>query len=144
MIKNYALKLTSRYIYSEKRLREKIKDKFGEFDGLEKIISWLKEYGAIDDEKNREFIVNNLKEKGYGAKYIKLYLKKRGFKNDLNIENQEEDIRKWFEKKIKQERKPFDRKKIARIFRYLQSKGFTSEEIISFLKKEGMYERERD
>lgn len=144
MIKNYALKITSRYIYSEKRLREKIKEKFGEIDNLEKIFSWLRKYGAIDDEKNKDFIVNKLKEKGYGAKYIKLYLKKKGFNSDIDIDNREEDIRKWFHKKIKQIRKPIDRKKIARIYRYLLSKGFSSEEVLSFMKKEGIYEGERD
>lgn len=136
--------MTSKYIYSEKALIEKIRKKFGEVQNLKNILDWLKNYGAIDDDRNKDFIVNKLKEKGYGAEYIKQSLKRKGFNNEIEIENSEDDIRKWFEKKIRQIEKPLDRKKIGRIYRYLISKGFKSEEVLNFLKKEGIYEGQRD
>ncbi|MCX7991508.1 MAG: RecX family transcriptional regulator [Proteobacteria bacterium] len=125
-------------------MREKLKDRFGEIENLEKIINWLKRLGALDDEKNREYFLNKLRERGYGAKYIKLSLKKRGFDTNIDIVDTQEDIEKWFKKKVKDAKKPFNRKEIARVFRYLLSKGFSSEEVYSFLKKEGIYEGERD
>lgn len=136
------MKVTSRFIYSEKRLVEKLIDKFGEIENIKEIINWLKNLGAINDEKNTDYLLRKLKERGYGAKYIKTHLKKRGFNVDIDIVDSEEDIKKWFLKKIKEVKRPYSRKDIARVYRYLLSKGFSSEEVVSYLKKEGIYERE--
>ncbi len=135
------MRLTSRFIYSEKRLKEKIITKFGETEDIEDIINWLKSFNAINDKKNKEFFVAHLKEKGYGVRYIKAALKRRGFDPELDsYVNDETYIRKWYEKRFKNFTKPLSYKEVGKVYRYLLSKGFTQEEIVNFLKKEGIYE----
>lgn len=73
-------------------------------------------------------------------------MKKKGFDSEISFSSHDngEKIKKWYEKKVRSLKKPLKIKDIGRIYRYLLSKGFNSGEIINFLKKEGIYEGERD
>ncbi len=118
-----------------------MKEKFGDSEEIDEILQWLKSLGAIDDSKNRAFYINQLKSRCYGTRYIKEALKRRGFDGELDFhENDELDIKKWYEKKFKNFKKPFTPRELGKIYRYLLSKGFLPDEIFNFLRKEGIYE----
>lgn len=111
---------------------------------IDVIISDLKKLGYIDDEKNAHYYVDLLISRGYGREYIKRYLKKKGFPvpDEIVVESSD-SIEKWFLKKTKG-KTSLERKDWQRVFLYLKSKGFTSEEIFDFFRKRRVYEGERD
>ncbi|GAB4435766.1 MAG: hypothetical protein OHK0040_06970 [bacterium] len=143
MIKQYALRLLERFIYSEKALRAKIISKFPDSqDEADKVINELKELGFIDDKRNAKYYVELLVSRGYGRYYIKRFLMRKGFPEYGEIGSAgNEAMEKWFLKKSKMVGK-LDRKGWQKIFFYLRSKGFSTEEIHDFMRKRGGYEGE--
>lgn len=139
---NYACYLLGRYIYSEKKLREKLKKRYPEnLDLINFTIEKLKDYGYLNDKRNEEFLKDKLKAKGYGPTYIRQWLLKKGFQYVPNDEKySEEALEKWYKKKMG-EKKLQDKKDFSRVYNYLLSKGFHSEDIIDFLRKRGSYDR---
>lgn len=106
------------------------------------MLNWLKEIGVIDDEKNAKYYADLLLSRGYGPNYIKNFLKRKGFFVDLLFDKSKEAaIEKWFLKKTKGA-STFDKKDWNKIFLYLKSKGFYSDDIYEFLRERGFYERE--
>lgn len=137
------MRLLERYIYSEKALKTKIINKFPHCDeDAKKVIEELKRLGFIDDEKNVLYFIDLLAARGYGERYIKRYLSKKGFPIPERIElATDAAIEKWVLKKTKGVSK-LERKGLQKLFFYLRSKGFSSDEIFDFLRKRGFYEGE--
>lgn len=120
-------------------------NKFPDYENeIDVIVNDLKKLGYIDDEKNASYYVDLLISRGYGKEYIKRYLKKKGFSlpDEIVVESSNA-IEKWFLKKTKGKTK-LEQKDWQRLFMYLKSKGFSSEEIFDFFRKRRLYEGERD
>lgn len=142
LIWDYACFLLSRRIYSEKELISKLSKKYPDDSSkIQKVIEKLKYYHYLNDSENCKILIEQLKKKGYGPRYISNYLLKKGF-IDLNLDvNYDYNVmKKWYEKKMGSE-KISDFKTYRKMYNYLLSKGFISEDIIEFLKGWTDYER---
>lgn len=144
LIREYAYRLVSRFIYSEKALYRKIDERFsGSEADVCAVIEELKRGGFVDDEKNSRYFAELLRDRGYGPKYIKTNLTRKGFcpPDILSRDGNPESMERWFLKKTGG-RKALNKKEWAKVFAYLKSKGFYTEDILDFLRKRGLYERE--
>ncbi|MCX7769756.1 MAG: recombination regulator RecX [Proteobacteria bacterium] len=143
LIWNYACDLLSRRIYSERELQNKLQKRYPQdTEIVNTIIEKLKYYKYLNDSENAKILIEHLKNKGYGPRYITSYLLRKGFVDinwDVNYDYNM--MKKWYEKKRGNE-KIRDLKTFRKMYNYLLSKGFLSEEIIEFLKGWTDYERE--
>lgn len=142
LIWDYACFLLSRRIYSEKELITKLQRKFpDDSEKIDKVIDKLKYYNYLNDSENSKIIVEELKKKGYGPRYISNYLLKKGFVDiEFDVNYDDNVMKKWYEKKMGN-KKIGDLKTFRKMYNYLLSKGFRSEDIIEFLKGWTNYER---
>lgn len=143
LVWNYACFLLSRRIYSEKELTAKLQKKYSnDLEGIEQVVEKLKYYNYLNDSENARIIIDGLKKKGYGPRYISNYLLKKGFVDiDVNVNYDYNNMQKWYEKKMGRG-KIRDLKTYRKMYNYLLSKGFMSEDIIEFLKGWTDYERQ--
>lgn len=142
LIWDYACFLLSRRIYSEKELLTKLEKRYPEdLNKIESVLEKLKYYNYLNDRKNSEIIAEQLRKKGYGPRYISNYLVRKGFV-DINIDVNYDysNMKKWYEKKMGNE-KIRDLKTFRKMYNYLLSRGFMSEDILEFLKGWTDYER---
>lgn len=94
--KNYALKLLEKGYKSEKEIYDKLISREYNEKSIAKIISFLREYEFIDDERYCKLFVNE-KLYSYGRNKIKYLLMKKGINNEIieyTINNIDENIEK--------------------------------------------------
>lgn len=135
---NKAISYISKYQKTEKELKDYlIKKGFDEEIVLE-VIKKLKEYSFVDDDIYAKNFIKS-KSKKSGKRKLSFELKKRGIDENLINENLEEyaddseTILPLCEKYLKN--KPRDYKTKQKAYRFLSSRGFVSEDIISALNK---------
>lgn len=135
---NKAISYISKYQKTEKELKDYlIKKGFDEEIVLE-VIKKLKEYSFVDDDIYAKNFIKS-KSKKSGKRKLSFELKKRGIDENLINENIEEyaddseSILPLCEKYLKN--KPRDYKTKQKTYRFLSSRGFVSEDIISALNK---------
>lgn len=80
--KSCALRILERGSKSEKEMISKLKEKGFDDPTCERVISMLKEYGYIDDEKLADAYINQ-KVKTEGSKKIKEFLYKKGIPEEI-------------------------------------------------------------
>lgn len=118
--KSYALWLLSRKGYSKRNLEKKLKEKrYSNKVSLE-VLQKMEDLGYLSDEDLTLSIIKKKIAQGYGPGYIRQYLFSQGLKAEGEIMTEEEEresIEKW-KKKLKG-------KDPAKIFAYLQRRGFT-------------------
>lgn len=139
--KEYSIALVSRYMYTCKKMIEKLKSKGYDDEIIEKTIDFLKSYNYINDlEYAQKFINDSLKIKHLGFSKIRYELNLKGIPNEIvdeaisgfdvySLEN--ESILPIAEKKLAGN---FEYKNIMKTKRYLLSKGFSYELIDSTIK----------
>jgi regulatory protein len=102
---------------------------------LEKVLNWCMENGWLSDERFTERFIESRSRKGFGSQRIRLELAQKGIDReaiDLAMEQTNID---WSDCAAQlAERKfghplPKEWKEKAKVLRYLQSKGFMSEDI---------------
>lgn len=136
-IKKKIMDLLARRDHSEKELRQKLREKFEDFDAIEKAITFVKDRNWLGDpQKLAEQMANMLHRKNKGVRYIQNYLKQKGlpmpsFNEDLELEKAKDLINKKF--------KTNDRSKatLMKKSRYLQSRGFNNEIISKIIFTQG-------
>ncbi len=135
LIWDYACFLLSKRIYSERELLTKLQKKYSQdTDNIEKVMKKLKYYDYLNDRKNSQIVIEQLKAKGYGPRYIYNYLTKRGFScTNIDVKYDDRDLKKWYLKRMGNE-KIRDLKTFRKMYNYLLSKGFMAEDITEFLK----------
>ncbi|MCD7856119.1 MAG: RecX family transcriptional regulator [Clostridiales bacterium] len=140
--KNSALKFLGYRMRSRKEIEDRLKrDEFSP-SIIEKTLSFLEEYGYIDDEAfAKAYIEEKKKLNGYGIVRLKSELYKKGIDRsiidsltDLMTEGEEELIEKALYKKLKGE-KITDRKQRQKLLGYLLRKGFGYEPSLSVIEK---------
>lgn len=106
-------------------------------DLLEQVLDWCQESGWLNDERFTERFIQSRSRKGLGSQRVRLELAQKGIDResiDLAMEETEVD---WAARAAQMaERKfghplPTEWKEKAKVLRYLQSKGFKSEDIQS-------------
>jgi len=141
LIWEYACFLLKSRIYSEKALTDKLRRKFpNEEIAIKHVLDKLKYYKYLNDEEAIKILKDNLKRKGYGPKYIKQYLLRKGFiDREEEVEYDKSMLGKWYKKRMGNQ-KITDLKTWRKMYNYLSCKGFYSEDIIEFLKGWTEYE----
>lgn len=107
---------------------------------MEKVLDWCQENGWLNDERFTERFIQSRSRKGYGPQRIRMELTQKGIGRDaIDIAMEETNI-DWTECAAQlAERKfglplPKEWKEKAKVQRFLQSKGFLSEDIQSIFR----------
>lgn len=131
----YALRLLSARDYPEKRLREKLRERF-DSDEEEKTVARLKGYGYIDDDRYALSYIASKIRSGYGYYYIRAALWERGIDIDRNIYDKavldrELDLEYYandaLEKYLRKKRKKEIREQKRNAYAYMMRRGFDRE-----------------
>lgn len=136
-VKNTALELLSRRDYSEKELSDKLKIKECPTDEVCKVIHELVQAGYINEAKITENHIHWRRVKGLGPERIAMELKARGIPEAIIAEQLDMTDNAWLAEAQKVWQKhfknqmPSDFKTKAKQMRFLQYRGFTSEQIES-------------
>ncbi len=134
-IRDYCLNILSKRDYTEYELRKKLKKKF-ENKNFDEIVSYLKSYGYIDDEKFlNNFTLNKFKA-GYGQYYIQHKLFEKGIRVSLEkiveIISEEYDIEEKIKEILKKKGIMKNTSELAvkkRYFDFLLRRGFDTNSI---------------
>lgn len=125
-----------RYLSQREHARVELAQKLHEFDP-ELVAAVLDELAASDYQSDRRFAESYTRyriHKGYGALYIRQVLKQRGVQPDIIARVLADYEHVWFELATQVQRKRFNAppdnpKAYAKHMRFLQYRGFTSEQI---------------
>lgn len=144
---NSALRILTRRDHSRYELVRKLKLRGYSRQDIDHAVSACEEYGYIDDLRTAKVYIRQLKRKGYGKKRIQLELKKKGLRGDrvqsiLAESVSEADESEAAQRIVKKNLKRFERerdlkKRRDKIYRFLQTRGFSREVITNTLKMEG-------
>lgn len=135
---NKAISYISKYQKTEKELKDYLVKKGFDEEIVLEVIKKLKEYSFVDDDIYAKNFIKS-KSKKSGKRKLSFELKKRGIDENLINENikeyadDSETILPLCEKYLKN--KPRDYKTKQKAYRFLSSRGFVSEDIISALNK---------
>jgi len=133
----YALRLLSARDYPEKRLREKLRDRYDR-EEEEETIRRLKGYGYIDDNRFAKLFIASKLRAGYGTYYIRPALWERGIEiedhffdaviaeYDIDIERIAYDV---LEKYLRRKKNEEYWKKKRNAFAYMMRRGYNNETI---------------
>ncbi|HEX5276712.1 MAG TPA: recombination regulator RecX [Fluviicoccus sp.] len=131
-LRSRALAFLSRREHTRQELREKLTDLGGSVEEIAAILDELAERNWQSDNRFAEAYVRQESRKGHGPLNIRQSLKQRGVDEEL-IANvlMTEDWLEWA--RLTRQRKfgeepPTDRKEQARQLRFLQYRGFTSDQ----------------
>ncbi|MCC7430875.1 regulatory protein RecX [bacterium] len=135
--KKKALNILSKKYFSEQELKQKLKN-FSE-KAVEKVVFELKKYGYVDDKELAKRLVHDfVKIKGFGEFKIKIELQRRKINENLieetleefyNEETEIDSAKKHFFKKLRSLKNPQDQKEKTKLYRYLLSKGFSTDTV---------------
>lgn len=129
-----ALRILSRRDHTRSELRRKLLNRKYSKAAIEKAIEVCDRYRYLNDERAARLQLEQLLRRGYGRRYIAMVLERQGVEQDIIHALLEEKVflekefssgQKALEKKRRQLEKETDqRKKTAKCYRYLLSKGF--------------------
>lgn len=130
-----ALNLLSRREHSEQELKAKLLNKGEQAKTVTQVITDLKQRDYLSDRRFTENFIRSRIERGHGPMKIRQELRARGVAEDLVDQYMEQPDSVWetvlykvWSKKFG-ESMPIDYKAWAKQARFLQSRGFTSEQI---------------
>jgi regulatory protein len=124
-------------------LKNKLQNKFPDrFEEIEQLLAQLVNENLLSDERFAEAFIRSRMNKGYGPVKISYELTLKGISNaiiayniQLNDENWFASIQKAWNKKFSGTESKSSQDKIKQ-FRYLYQRGFNSDQIKSFIKKD--------
>jgi regulatory protein len=133
-----ALYWLGRRDYSRTEITRKLQRKFAEEAeaeaGFDELLEWLEGHRFLDESRYLEVLIRSALERGHGLLRLRRDLQQRGLDKQLVEQGLAELEVDWFEqaRNLRQRRfgsKPaIDQKEKARQLRYLQYRGFTSEQ----------------
>ena len=134
---DYANSLVSVKMYTEKKLRQKLKEHNFSEDTINTVVLRLKEYGCVDDAVYAEMFVNEAKQK-YGVYKIRQKLFERGVPSEIIdealtcLDNLDTAV---LHLKTKLRSTPFKDEDIPKLLRFLAQKGFCYDDAKQALNK---------
>ena len=129
-----ALQLLSRREYSARELQQKLQGDHDP-DQIETVLAQLQEQGLQSDARFAEMYVRHRQQQGHGPVRIQGELRQKGIAPDLVQEYLQDGDVDWFEqaKTVRRRRfgdaPPADARLKAKQMRFLQYRGFTSDQI---------------
>ena len=130
-----ALRLLARREHSELELRHKLMGRSYTDTIVDTVVMQLVDEGLLSDQRFAEVYVRGRFERGYGPLRIRAELRERGVSGNLAEHMLAGLSRLWVESAGRQRRKRFGRRfpadytERAKQMRFLQQRGFTSEQI---------------
>ncbi|MEA3243382.1 MAG: regulatory protein RecX [Pseudomonadota bacterium] len=130
-----ALRLLARREHSELELRHKLIGRSFADTIVDVVVVQLLDQGLLSDQRFAEVYARGRFERGYGPLRIRAELRERGVSGDLTEQNLAELSRSWVESASRQRSKRFGRqfpgdyRERAKQMRFLQQRGFTSDQI---------------
>jgi len=144
---NTALRLLAGRDHSTYELARKLKQRDFEDDVIREVLLQCERLNYLNDERTAQMFIGQLLRKGYGAKRIRLELKRKGltgkriagiFGEILAGTGELENAERVLLKNIKRfERENDCQKRKEKIYRFLHSRGFPNQVIAELLKKFG-------
>jgi regulatory protein len=142
---NTALRLLTRRDHSKYELAQKLKQRAFEDDVIERVCLECERLDYLNDERTAQVFINQLFRRGCGAKRIRAELKRKGLTGRriagiLNAILSEAGEQENAERVLSKNMKRFDReddckKRKAKIYRFLYSRGFSNQIISEVMKK---------
>ena len=132
--KNYVLKLLARKLYTEKELRNKMRDKGFLTEASDEVVSFLKEYGYINDRQfAKSYISDSIRLRKKGKRLIRMELLQKGIEEELISElldglETDEALDSLIEKKARS-LDLSDKRNIKKIFDFCARRGYPYDEI---------------
>lgn len=129
-----AMNWLSRRDYARDELATRLQRKFGERAPVEPVLDWLQEQNFLNEQRFAEAFVRSRIERGQGQMRIRQELTQRGLQDERVEQVLDEADCDWFELARQVHRRRFrqgpggDRKEKARQLRFLQYRGFSSEQ----------------
>lgn len=141
-----AMGLLKSHMYTEKGLRDKLKESGHNQENIDIAIAYVKSYKYVDDEEYvRQYLINRICSKS--RMELKLYLQKKGIESELfdtvydELVEDEDDIEdkliyKLLEKRLKNKTiDEIDRLELNKHINYMMNKGFSYSSIIKCIDK---------
>ena len=139
-LRKKAMDLLARREHAAAEIQQKLqayakKKDFGETDKIAKVINDLQNEGLLSDERFTEMFVRYRKNNGRGPMRIQTELRERGVSEKIQTAWLDFSDPQWREKVVEVRIKRFgnnlpgDYKERARQARFLQSRGFTTDQI---------------
>lgn len=145
-MKNTPTQMAVRYLarrdHSHQELRQKLKQKDYTPSDIEAALQKLSQAGLLSDYRFAENYTKSRRRKGYGPQRIALELQEKGIPPEMIAEVLEITDNSWSSEVFQVWRKRFkgiqpkDFKERARQMRFLQYRGFTTEQINTVFQKD--------
>ena len=144
---NTAVRLLARRDHTSLEILQKLNQRGFSIEIIDTVLSECKRLNYIDDERTARVYIGQLARKGFGLRRIRMELKKKGLSGDrfealLKVNASEIDEQKIaqriLQKKIKSLKKEDDdKKRSAKVYRFLYSRGFSKSVISEVVRKLG-------
>jgi regulatory protein len=138
-MKQTAMQTAVRYLsqreHSSQQIRYKLQQKQFDSNDIEQVITTLTAKGYLSDQRFADSLFRHRVTKGYGWRYIAQELHHHGVSQSLIIELQQKCEIDWYKQAELAYNKRFgetpivDRKDKAKRLRFLQMRGFSTDEI---------------
>lgn len=129
-----AMNWLARRDFAREEMAGRLRRKFGEAAPVEAVLQWLEEQGFLDEARFAHAFVRSRVERGQGELRIRQALSRRGIPDAVMDEALEAQDCDWFALARSVHQRRFrrgpgaDRKEKARQLRFLQYRGFSSEQ----------------
>ncbi len=134
-----AIDLLSRREHSIAELTNKLRQRSYQTDDIEQVITFLQENNYLSEQRFAESVFRSRINKGYGKRYIVAELQQKGVASHVISEAEEQAEVDWYQQAEQCYRKKFanskieDQKDKAKRIRFLQYRGFSTDEIFAVL-----------
>lgn len=142
---NTAIRLLVRRDHTVFELLQKLKRRGFDPGTIEAILAECKRLNYINDERTARLFIGQLAAKGFGLRRIRMELKKKGLKGDrfeailresASEIDEREIAQRILQKKIKSyQREADEKKRKAKIYRFLNARGFSDTVISEMIAK---------
>lgn len=140
---NIAVRLLARRNHTKHEIRRKLRQRGVSPDAISHVISECERLRYVDDAQTARSYIRELRSRGYGIHRIRMSMQKKGLSRELadsalsqihSDADEMESARRAMEKKrVRFERETDARKRREKIYRFLASRGFSSDIISRFL-----------
>ncbi|WP_206483813.1 regulatory protein RecX [Thalassotalea sp. G2M2-11] len=134
-----AIDLLSRREHSIVELTNKLRQREYQADDIDTVISFLLDNDYLSEQRFAESVFRSRINKGYGRRYIETELQQKGVNSSIIALAEEQTDIDWYHQARQSYLKKFngsdikDQKDKAKRIRFLQYRGFSTDEIFSVL-----------
>ena len=149
-LKKYLLNLINKKLYSQKEIEKKLLFKKVDKQTIDKLISYLKEFNFINDQKLIKILNEEYQLKLYGEKKILFNLQERGLPNNLiaslsfDRENEIKKAKQLINQYLKKEINKSSLKIKNDLYAYLIRNGYSNEIAINLIEDKNYFSKKVD